>query len=159
MQCIYATHAHTGEFSASCPGVVVCPLCWVVFSWHTYNWIPLVNGKWSAYCEKMWEAFVGFSTLLRGSWWGQGKFHTYMEAEMVNVIQHLQLLTGMHLTKSDSHSAQNSTVSNVFGRGSFKSWNHIWKDWNGMKRIYRIYSSYPDPDGWWHMMTEFGCAV
>ena len=34
---------------------------------------------------------------------------------MVNVIQHLQLLTGMHLTKSDSHSAQNSTVSKVFG--------------------------------------------
>lgn len=30
--------------SASCPGVVVCPLCWVVFSWHTYNLIPLVNG-------------------------------------------------------------------------------------------------------------------
>lgn len=87
-------------------------------------------GEWIVECT-LWEAFVGFSTLLRGSRWGQGKFHTYMEAEMVNVIQHLQLLTGMHLTKSDSHSAQNSTVSKVFGRGSFESFNHIWKDWTG----------------------------
>ena len=34
---------------------------------------------------------------------GQGKFTTYMEAEMSNLKESLNLLTGMHLTRSSSH--------------------------------------------------------
>ena len=34
---------------------------------------------------------------------GQGKFTTYMEGEMSNLKESLNLLTGMHLTRSSSH--------------------------------------------------------
>jgi hypothetical protein len=40
--------------SASCPGVVVCPLCWVVFSWHTtgYFWWMVSGVHTVRRCEK-----------------------------------------------------------------------------------------------------------